>query len=50
MELHFDGLEQDCSIPIANALEILQFSTNPSICDALVLHHYNDFQWDLRRI
>ena len=30
--LFFDGLVQDCSISIANALEILQYSTEPSIC------------------
>ena len=28
---HFDGLVQDCSISIANALEILQSCTKPSI-------------------
>ena len=28
---YFDGLVQDCSISIANALEILQFCTKPSI-------------------
>ena len=27
-----DGLVQDCSISIANALEILQACTNPSLC------------------
>ena len=28
---HFDGLVQDCSISIANALEILQSCIKPSI-------------------
>ena len=28
---HTDGLVQDCSISIANDLEILQFYTKPSI-------------------
>ena len=31
MLLHIDGLVQDCSISIANALEILQSHTKPSI-------------------
>ena len=30
--LHIDGLVQDCSISIANALEILQYCTKPSTC------------------
>ena len=30
--LHFNGLVQDCGIPIANALEILQYCTKPPIC------------------
>ena len=30
-KVYFDGLVQDCSISIANALEILQFCTKPSI-------------------
>ena len=29
--MNFDGLVQDCSISIANALEILQSCTKPSI-------------------
>ena len=29
---YFDGLAQDCSNPIANALELLQYCTKPSIC------------------
>ena len=29
--LHFDGLAQDCSDSIANALELLQSYTKPSI-------------------
>ena len=28
---YFDGLVQDCSNSIANALELLQFCTKPSI-------------------
>ena len=28
---HIDGLVQDCSKPIANALELLQFCIKPSI-------------------
>ena len=32
-EYHFNGLVQDCSISIANALEILQWYIKPSICD-----------------
>ena len=31
VEIHFDGLAQDCSISIANALEILQSFTKTSI-------------------
>ena len=31
---YIDGLVQDCSISIANALEILQSCTKPSICTA----------------
>ena len=30
-EMHIDGLVQDCSISIANALEILQSCIKPSI-------------------
>ena len=30
-EIHFDGLMQDCSYSIANALELLQSCTKPSI-------------------
>ena len=30
-DLHYDGLEQDCSVSIANALEILQCCIKPSI-------------------
>ena len=32
VELYFDGLVQDCRISSANALEILQTCTKPSIC------------------
>ena len=40
-ELHIDGLAQDCSNSIANALELLQFCTKPLIwsvvfCEFLV--------------
>ena len=31
-EVYMDGLTQDCSISIANALELLQSSIKPSIC------------------
>ena len=31
MKYHFDGLVQDCSNSIANALELLQSCTKPSI-------------------
>ena len=31
LQLHINGLVQDCSISIANALEILQSCTEPSI-------------------
>ena len=39
MELlvYFDGLVQDCSNSTANALELLQSGTKPSIC-----HHITD--------
>ena len=30
---HTDGLVQDCSNSIANALELLQFCTKPSTCE-----------------
>ena len=40
--LHLDGSVQDCSISIANALEIPQFCTNPSICS--VLYYYNYYE------
>ena len=33
---YIDGLVQDCSISIANALEILQFCTKATICTCLV--------------
>ena len=37
--LHIDGLAQDRSNSIANALELLQFCTNPSIwCDAVFVY------------
>ena len=31
-QAYIDGLEQDCSNSIANALELLQSCTKPSIC------------------
>ena len=31
MQLYVDGLEQDCSHSIANALELLQSCTKPSM-------------------
>ena len=30
LELQIHGLQQDCSNPIANALELLQYCTKPS--------------------
>ena len=38
---YFEGLEQDCSNSIANALELLQSCTKPSICSnsKLPYHH-----------
>ena len=32
-----DGLAQDCSISIADALEILQSCTEPSVCNVYTL-------------
>ena len=48
MKVYIDGLVQDCSNSIANALELLQSSSEPSICngafcmmtDALVPNHF----------
>ena len=37
MYVYIDGLVQDCSISIANALEILQSCTKPSICIMMTL-------------
>ena len=37
--LHIDGSVQGCSISIANALEILQSCTNPSICKYFLRMH-----------
>ena len=36
IKLDIDRLEQDCSISIANALEMLQSCTNPSICHPFI--------------
>ena len=40
--IHIDGLVHDCSISIANALDILQFGTKPSICrmNLILLRYY----------
>ena len=37
IEGHVDGLTQDCSNSIANALELLQSCTRPSMCSNLRL-------------
>ena len=37
--LHIEGLAQDCSNSIANALELLQSCTKPSICIMLKPYH-----------
>ena len=37
---HVDGLMQDCSNSIANALELVQFCTQPPMCTYWVLHIY----------
>ena len=39
-QYHIDGLVQDCGIPIANALEILQSDTNTSISYTKYSHVY----------
>ena len=36
VHVHIDGLAQDCSNSIANALELLQSCAKPSICLALI--------------
>ena len=36
MSVHIKGLVQDCSNSIANALELLQSCTKPSICDTIL--------------
>ena len=38
LSMHINGLVQDCSISIANALEILQSCTKPSIYESLRLN------------
>ena len=41
---HIDGLVEDCTIPIANALVLLQSYTKPSIYDLLYGHlDYNTY-------
>ena len=42
-EHHFDGLVSDCSVSIANALEILQSSSKPSICSRFPIYKC---QWE----
>ena len=37
----FDGLVQDYSISIANAMEILQSCTKPSICCCIMQHYFS---------
>ena len=37
IQVYFDGLVQDCSIPIANALKIPQPCTKPSSCSFLLI-------------
>ena len=37
-----DGLAQDCSNSIANALELLLSCAKPSICDSNKVSHYHD--------
>ena len=44
-QFHFDGLVQDCSNSIANALELLQSYTKPLICHYLPKVHRRHFQW-----
>ena len=39
---HIDGLVQNCSNSIANALELLQYCTKPSISSK---HHSKSWQW-----
>ena len=38
---HIDGLAQDCSSSIANALELQQYCTKPPTCPAVIIH----WQW-----
>ena len=47
---YFDGLAQDCSISIINALEILQSCTKPAICTSNTRNcPYNTVWWHLCR-
>ena len=39
---HYDGLVQDCSNSIANALELLQSGTKPSVM-CYLYHHINHY-------
>ena len=54
--LHFDGLVQDCSNSSANALELLQSCTKPSICsvDGVVTQFSDSYvtrlQWVMMHI
>ena len=43
-------LSEDCSVSIANALEILQSCTKPSICPIIVRNIVMKSGWDIHRI
>ena len=45
-EYYLDGLVQDCSISIANALEILQACTKPSKCSCLQIFYGYYYMFD----
>ena len=49
LHIYIDGLIQDCSISIANALEILQSCTKPSTFQAIIItyDHLLHNQWPL---
>ena len=42
-DLHIEGLAQHCSNSIANALELLQFCTKPSICSLAIQVIYSPY-------
>ena len=46
-DAYFDGLVQDCSNSIANALELLQSCTKPSICGLLFVLEPYGMHWEL---